>query len=120
MFFFAFLELLVLLDSVSNANYKLPLLCSQNLGRLYEEISKHQSFKKYIVYIIADFIQLLQNQALADEIKKCILPGIFSIFDICSEHEFSQLFRVLDGQGKALFKSLHSQYQTDFKFTGKT
>lgn len=72
------------------------------------------------MYIISHFIQLLQSQAFNASSKKGILPGIFALFEVCTDYEFSQLFRTLDPQGKALFKSLHSQYQTEFKFTGKT
>jgi hypothetical protein len=97
----------------------LPIICSQNLARLYEEISQHPPFKKYSIYLISDFIELLVNSALSQETRKVLIPGIFSLMDISTDFEYQQLHTLLNTTSKAIFKGLYAQYQKDHKFKGK-
>jgi len=65
-------------------------------------------------------VKLIQNSALVQEMKKALLPGIFAMMDACSAYEFLQLNTTLDPTGKAIFKAIHTQYQDEHKYTGKT
>lgn len=115
-----FINYVDLLSAATSQELQLPLNCAQNLARLYEEIGRHQPFKKYCIYLLADFIKLIQTSSLAQEVKNAIMPGAYTLMDACSSYEFQQLYTILDSTGKNIFRAIHSQYDKEHKFKGKT
>jgi hypothetical protein len=44
--------------------------------------------KKYAVYVIMDYIQLLKHEAIPIAIKESLLNGIYALLDVCTEYEY--------------------------------
>ena len=81
----------------------------------------------------------LKQYALPEEHRRVLLPGVYSLMGVCSEHEyvilallaasfnalslwlcrFKQIHALLDSTARVLFKNLYSDYSKSFKFTGK-
>lgn len=40
---------------------ELPSICADHLSRLYEEVARNQGFKKYVIYVLADFLRVSQG-----------------------------------------------------------
>jgi len=63
--------------------------CAQNFSRLLEEMSHNKAvMKKYAVYLILDYIQLLTREAVPKDIKDSLLNGIYALLDVCTEYEY--------------------------------
>jgi len=99
---------------------KLSVRCATHLARLFSEMASHNSkARHFVVYLLSDYITLLRKQALDEQTKSTLLPGIYDLLDTCSEFELKQLFATLGEAGKTLFKSLYADYTRDHKFRGK-
>jgi hypothetical protein len=119
----------------------------QGICRLCVTIKPHKkSLRKYILYLIVDYIGWMvppqlhclfpaslshaefyppppppssQGQiGLPPTLKQELLPGIFSLLDMCTKFELQHVHTLLDSTGKALFKALH-QGHTQGKFDGR-
>jgi hypothetical protein len=109
-----------------------------SLARLFEEISQHPPFKKYLVYLLSEFVKMSvsggmnmnygshNNQRtrknprrLPRETRQVLLPGIYALLDSCSQYELNLLNVGLDSSERAVFKSIYSDFQRDYKFKGK-
>jgi hypothetical protein len=44
--------------------------------------------KKYTVYLILDFVQLVTREAIPTPLKEVLLNGIYSLLDICTDYEY--------------------------------
>jgi hypothetical protein len=102
------------------AHNSLPVICAENVARLYTELTQNASvMKKYAIYIVVDYLQLLEYETVPQEVKDAVLPGVYALLDICSEAEYNHMFKAMDETGKSMFRSLLAEYKRDFKFTGK-
>eukprot|EP01130_Rhizamoeba_saxonica_P010451 TRINITY_DN4279_c0_g1_i1.p1 TRINITY_DN4279_c0_g1~~TRINITY_DN4279_c0_g1_i1.p1 ORF type:complete len:124 (+),score=19.96 TRINITY_DN4279_c0_g1_i1:1-372(+) len=109
-----------LLNELSLFGNKLETKCSNNLSRLYSELASYKSkTRKYVVYILSDYMALLRKQSIDRTHQQKLQRGIYSLIDICSQHELRQLLTIMGDTEKELFKKLYSDYDRDHKFKGK-
>ncbi len=47
------------------------------------------------------------------------MPGVYSLIDICGEHERELIHANMEEAGKAMFKRIFEDYTKFHKFTGK-
>eukprot|EP01125_Pyxidicula_operculata_P022802 TRINITY_DN9584_c0_g1_i1.p1 TRINITY_DN9584_c0_g1~~TRINITY_DN9584_c0_g1_i1.p1 ORF type:complete len:1760 (-),score=272.52 TRINITY_DN9584_c0_g1_i1:190-5019(-) len=111
--------LLFQIPKISTAQLDTLEMRANSLSRLYQSIAEHKKkTKKIAVYVIADFVNLLRRQSMNQIAKASLLPGIYSLIDICGDYELKQLITILGETGRALFKTLYSDYTNNYKFTG--
>jgi hypothetical protein len=99
----------------------IPVEWSERVSRLLEELGQRahkKSLNKYVPYLIVDVIRGQQRYTLSPHHQRALLPGVYALLSICSKHEFQYIFSVLPAACKPLFKTLHSNYSTKFKFQG--
>jgi hypothetical protein len=97
-----------------------PETCIDHLVRLFEALAKHdKAFSKHAPYLISDFIHLQRWLPLPVSIHTRLVPGIYAMFRICSEHEFKLINIWQDGAGQAIFQSLYAHYTKHYKYLGK-
>jgi hypothetical protein len=114
------LQQLVKSQSFESVGKALPVVCAENLARLYTGLTEHASvMKKFAIYIVVDYLQLLEYEAVSQVIRDGVLPGVYALLDICSEAEYNHMFKAMDETGKSMFRTLLAEYKRDFKFTGK-
>ncbi len=95
-------------------------LPSRRLHRMDGEFSPIVCFNFYSLLNCAHSIQSLQGQiGLPSSLKQELLPGIFSLLDMCTKFELQHVHTLLDPTGKALFKSLHQSHSQGHKFDGR-
>lgn len=75
--------------------------------------------KKCSIYIVVEYLRLVEFESVDPRVRQALLPGIFALLDICSDPEYNQIHKALDETGKVMFKSLLADYRQDFKFKGK-
>lgn len=119
------------------------LTCARNLARLLEEMSKHpKQFNKYVAHLLVQYVQLTEVHPLSPSVKQALMPGIYSLLDICSEFEYvtdrnlpipltlgcscplllyriKVVSRLVDETGRSIFRKLYEEYNRDWKFQGK-
>ncbi|KAL6080652.1 rRNA primary transcript metabolism protein [Balamuthia mandrillaris] len=92
----------------------------ENMARLLEELAKHsKAFNKYTGFLLSHYIELVENYALPSIVKQALMPGIYSLLDVCGEFELKQVHIVQSLTGKAIFKKLYEEYSKEWKFSGK-
>jgi hypothetical protein len=66
----------------------LSIRCAENVSRLMEELSKHpKTLNKYMPYLISDYIVLTDEHPVPPHVRQALLPGIYALLGMCSEHE---------------------------------
>ena len=118
----AFMLLIHILVSI--ITYTLSLLCL--FLYLYVCIcvagSDHKKqLNKYVSGIIVDWLWCVASVGWGSRLehKRALMPGLAALMSCCTEHEFSQIYALLDTAGKATFKLLHQQFNKTYKFTGQ-
>ncbi|KAF0685005.1 Aste57867_23034 [Aphanomyces stellatus] len=107
-------------SSSSSSRIKLLHLWASNLTRLYGYMIPHSvSFRKHMVYLLAEFFYNHSNDTLSHDVQQTLRPGIYALFDICSKYEKEQLYGTLDSTGKILLKSMDAHYKETHQYTGK-
>lgn len=74
-----------------------------------------QSLRKHVPVLVVKFVHVSINQPFEVNIRKELIPALYSTFDLLSQNELSTVSSILDVSGKQYFKSLYSEY----KKTGK-
>jgi hypothetical protein len=108
------------LNCVNNSvTWQSTVQCAKLMSRLYEEIARVQVFSKYTPYMVAEYIRLSQKWTPTLEVKHLLVPGVYKLLDLCSEHEMALLYATLDKPGKELLQVLHDDYKTHHKYKGQ-
>ncbi len=96
------------------------VLCAENLARLLEDLDADQTaFSKYAPYLVVSYVSLVMSHPLSLPTKVALMPGIYSLLDMSTEHEYRLIHRVLDLSGKATFQRLYEEYRANWRFTGQ-
>ncbi|KTW29362.1 hypothetical protein T552_04109 [Pneumocystis carinii B80] len=69
-----------------------------------------KTIAKYLLWIIVEYIKLLLNYSINNEIKDILTSSIMEIFKLLSIHELKMINNILDSQGKIIFKKLYNNY----------
>lgn len=72
-----------------------------HVSRLFSTISQNKKqTKKYMIFILSDFLSFLKDNAFPLEVRQKLLPGIFSLMDIGTEQEYVQISEVFPNSPK--------------------
>jgi hypothetical protein len=100
----------------------IPKWCWISLRRLLDELCQQNEAKKinkYISYVIYDYVHYLSHYQIDEEIRNIIQMMIFTCMDVCDQHELTYVHRLSDISSQHVFKSIHSQFLKQYKFTGQ-
>ncbi|CAM9445578.1 unnamed protein product [Choristocarpus tenellus] len=90
------------------------------LSRVLEHFGPHKEvLKRYAPFVLAEYVYQAGSSALQPGVREALLPGVFSVVDICTPREMQHLHTLLDATGKVVFRSLHEEYQRKYKYSGK-
>jgi hypothetical protein len=56
---------------------------------------------------------------MAADLKRALLPGVYSLLGLCSQHVLEHINATLDAAGRVLFKTLHSGFTRTFRHSGR-
>jgi hypothetical protein len=94
----------------------------ESCARLYVQLAdpRHRdAFRRYTAYALADYVGLMERNAVSPPLRAALLPGLHALLDGASPHEMQQLHAVLGAGGKALLKAAHEEFARDHKYAGK-
>ena len=93
---------------------------ASQLARLCEQLTVHEAaFRKYVVYILVEYVRSVVRHTLPVGLRRIVVPGIYCMLGMCSKYELQQMHVALDAAGKAVLKSVHSEYEAGHKYDGK-
>lgn len=70
-----------------------------------------QSLRKHVPILVVKFVHTSITQQFESNIRKELIPALYSTFDLLSQKEMSIVSSILDVSGKQYFKSLYSEYK---------
>jgi len=89
----------------------LPNLETQEFTKVCKFLPKHKDmFKKHLMHLILFFINNLQAST-DPSLKAQLEPSIFLLLDTLSDFETRQMNTMMDPTARALFQSVHKNYQ---------
>jgi hypothetical protein len=92
---------------------------SRAIFRLCEMLGSHKDIlKKHVLGLILDFVEALKND-MVPSCKKALTPAVYSILEMLSEYEVSQLNALLDTTSKALFRSFYDGFRKWHVYRGR-
>eukprot|EP00735_Rhodelphis_limneticus_P003545 TRINITY_DN15029_c0_g1::TRINITY_DN15029_c0_g1_i1::g.24931::m.24931 TRINITY_DN15029_c0_g1::TRINITY_DN15029_c0_g1_i1::g.24931 ORF type:complete len:116 (-),score=20.52,Urb2/PF10441.4/6.8e+02,Urb2/PF10441.4/9.3e-09 TRINITY_DN15029_c0_g1_i1:220-567(-) len=59
------------------------------------------------------------SHSTQQSIRKTLVSGIYPVLALCSDDELQNLFSFLPPHAKTMFKTIHTDFLRDHKFTGK-
>ncbi|XP_037552990.1 unhealthy ribosome biogenesis protein 2 homolog [Nematolebias whitei] len=78
---------------------------------MYSHIAaKAESFTALPVFMVAQYVTELQKVTLRTPIKMHLTEGIYSILDLCKEHDIKFLMAGLNLGVREVFNELYSSY----------
>lgn len=96
------------------------IICSQNIARLYQELSTNKSImKQFGVYMIIDYIRIIESESMSYEVRNTLNQGIYAMIDELDEKEMTIIMKSLNELGKTLIKQIYEKYKKEYKFDGK-
>ena len=76
--------------------------------------------KKHVHFVLLSYVRIQNSKTGID--NSCagpLLDGICGFIDVCGEKEKAFMANCLNSHEKAVFQSLHQQYESDYKFKQK-
>ena len=92
------------------------------MARLYVLLAgpKHRdAFRRYTVYCVADFVGLLERNAVSPRLRAALLPGLHALLEAATTHELQQLHALLGPGGRVLLRAVHESFLKEHKYVGK-
>lgn len=84
--------------------------------------SSFAAFSKHAPYLLIEYLAI-QTSPISSisraPLKAALLPGLYTLLDLCSEHERDMVMANQNAAGKALLKGLYSDYVRYHKYTGR-
>ncbi|KAF9582059.1 hypothetical protein BGW38_000712 [Lunasporangiospora selenospora] len=81
-----------------------------------------KAFGKHVPYILMEYFTI-QSSVVASinqqSLRNALLPGLYSLLNLCSEYERQVMMAGLDNTGKMLLKGLYADYLKYHKYTGR-
>ncbi|KAL3938122.1 MAG: hypothetical protein SGBAC_006905 [Bacillariaceae sp.] len=91
----------------------------QKYTKLCELLLPHGDvYKKHVLSVLLEYVKAIRGN-LDSGRKNDILPAIFCLLDILQQYENSQLNAMLDDMGRALLRSVHTNYQRAHVYKGQ-
>ncbi|KAI8575003.1 hypothetical protein K450DRAFT_181472 [Umbelopsis ramanniana AG] len=81
-----------------------------------------KAFSKHSPYIIAEYLSVQADPISTislPALKSALRPGLFSLLDICGEHERDMLMSAIDTSQKMLLKTLYADWAKTHRYTGR-
>jgi hypothetical protein len=91
----------------------------QKFTRLCELLVPHRDvYKKHVLGILIEFINALRGDM--DLVRKnSLTPAVYCLLDMLQQYETKQLNSMMDTTGKALFRTVHQNYQKLHVYKGQ-
>ncbi|KAF9907729.1 hypothetical protein EC991_010676 [Linnemannia zychae] len=81
-----------------------------------------KAFGKHVPYILMEYFTI-QSSVTASirqlSLRNALLPGLYSLMNMCSDYERELMMGGLDNTGKTLLKGLYADYLKYHKYTGR-
>jgi hypothetical protein len=76
---------------------------------------------KYAPYLLSEWLHAdtAANSRFTATTRVALLPGVYALLDLCTEHERDHLFSMLDHVEAARLKEVYRTYVAHHKYTGK-
>ncbi|RUS17322.1 Urb2/Npa2 family-domain-containing protein [Endogone sp. FLAS-F59071] len=84
--------------------------------------SSFAAFSKHAPYLLTEYLAIQTSPVSSisrAQLKAALLPGLYALLDLCSEHERDMVMANQDAAGKALLKGLYTDYVRYHKYTGR-
>ena len=95
------------------------LSCVEKMSRLYQQMVSHKEFfSKYSLYLLADCVHVMSTHVVHGTLRDILVQGVYSLFDICNDDDFTKLHVYLPNNERELFQSLKEDYIKHHKFKG--
>jgi hypothetical protein len=81
-----------------------------------------KAFSKHSPYILAEYLSVQADPISTislPALKSALRPGLFSLLDICGEHERDMLMAAIDTSQKMLLKTLYADWAKTHRYTGR-
>ncbi|KAI9277735.1 Urb2/Npa2 family-domain-containing protein [Umbelopsis sp. AD052] len=81
-----------------------------------------KAFSKHSPYILAEYLSVQADPISTislPALKSALRPGLFSLLDICGEHERDMLMAAIDTSQKMLLKTLYADWSKTHRYTGR-
>ncbi|CAG8502590.1 2574_t:CDS:10 [Acaulospora morrowiae] len=79
----------------------------------------NRPFAKHVHNLIAEYLKVQTEGFLDSNTKESLRPGIFSLLDLCGEHERNMIMVSLDHAKKSSFRTLWAEYNKNWKYVGR-
>ncbi|XP_015927309.2 unhealthy ribosome biogenesis protein 2 homolog isoform X1 [Parasteatoda tepidariorum] len=97
-----------------NSQHQLQL-CAQNMDRLLTVLTRHKiELSKLVPYLVADYLDSIQDITLDSSIKVHLISGINRVLDLCTEDSLKMLSVNLNHSCRDMFSNIvknHSQHK---------
>jgi hypothetical protein len=109
-------------DTTKQDSYELMNDCFSAASRALSSVPMGCSSNKYYPYLIAMTIGAIsaRNESFPKSALDIISQGLHVILDKCAQKHKKKIYYMLNNDGRNLFDEIHSNYLTDYKFTGKS
>jgi hypothetical protein len=81
-----------------------------------------KAFSKHSPYILAEYLSIQSDPISTISLpvlKSALRSGLFSLLDICGEHERDMLMAAIDTSQKMLLKTLYADWAKTHRYTGR-
>jgi hypothetical protein len=91
----------------------------QKFTRLCELLVPHRDvYKKHVLGLLIEFVNALRGEM--DLVRKnSLAPAVYCLLDMLQQYETKQLNSMMDTTGKALFRTVHQNYQKLHVYKGQ-
>ncbi|CAG8650872.1 5977_t:CDS:1, partial [Paraglomus occultum] len=123
--------------NISSLSGEVTIKSAQKLARLFAEIPQEttsasstsednrtrsselsKAFKKHVSFILIEYMKVLV-EGIENKVKETLNIGLFSLMDLCTEHERDLVMSSLGRVAQTVFKEFWAEYVKEWKYTGK-
>ncbi|KAF9130028.1 hypothetical protein BGW39_003552 [Mortierella sp. 14UC] len=81
-----------------------------------------KAFGKHVPYLLMEYFAIQSSVTASirqQPLRNALLPGLYSLMNLCSDYERELMMSGLDNTGKTLLKGLYADYLKYHKYTGR-
>ncbi|CAG8470090.1 6257_t:CDS:2 [Paraglomus brasilianum] len=123
--------------NISTSGEEVTIKSAQKLARLFAEIPQDtasvlstseynkirsselsKAFKKHVSFILVEYMKILV-EGIENKVKETLNIGLFSLMDLCTEHERDLVMSSLGRVAQTVFKEFWAEYVKEWKYTGR-
>lgn len=108
-----------------------PLRCAPALARVLEHLGQKKFagasetqhvVAKHAPFLLMEYFVIQQNASLCimdPALKAALLPGLYSLMDVCGPGDRDLVMTGLENAGKLLYKNFHTEWAENHKYKGQ-